>query len=164
MTDETEHKRPTWDEYFMNLAKEVAKRATCDRGRSGCVIVKNKQILTTGYVGSAKGMAHCDEVGHLMKSVTHSDGTVSQHCMRTIHAEQNAIVQAAKCGIPLEGAAIYGKMEPCRACAMMIINAGIVRVVAEKRYHGAQETRDMFKAADVKLDVIDDELEKYEKQ
>lgn len=158
------YQRPSWDQYFMDLSKEVAKRATCDRGRSGCVIVKSKQILATGYVGSAKGMEHCDDVGHLMKSVTHDDGSTSQHCMRTIHSEQNAIVQAAKCGIPLEGATIYCKMEPCRVCAMMIINAGILRVVAERRYHGAGETRMMFKSAGVQLDVMNDALEQYKNQ
>ncbi|MBS3176510.1 cytidine/deoxycytidylate deaminase family protein [Candidatus Woesearchaeota archaeon] len=160
----TEYKRPSWDEYFLNIANEVAKRATCDRGRSGCVIVKNKHILTTGYVGSPRGIAHCDEVGHLFKSVTHDDGKTTQHCMRTTHAEQNAICQAAKLGVPLEGATLYSKMEPCAVCAKMIINAGIQRVVCEKRYHTAQESRELFNQAGVQLDVIHDEVEKYEKQ
>ena len=159
-----EYKRPTWDEYFMGIAKEVAKRATCDRGRSGCVIVKNKHILTTGYVGSPVGIAHCDEIGHLFKSVTHDDGTVTQHCMRTTHAEQNAICQAAKLGVPLQEATMYCKMEPCAVCAKMIINSGIVRVVCEKRYHTAQETRSLFEEAGIQLDIINDEVEKYEKQ
>jgi dCMP deaminase len=97
-----EHIRPTWDEYFMEVARAIAKRATCDRGRSGCVISKEKQILSTGYVGSPKGLPHCDEVGHLMKKVIHDDDTITQHCMRTVHAEQNAICQAAKMGVPIE--------------------------------------------------------------
>ena len=159
-----EYKRPSWDEYFMGITREVAKRATCDRGRSGCVIVKSKQILTTGYVGSPVGVPHCDEVGHLFKSVTHTDGAVTQHCMRTTHAEQNAIVQAAKLGVALEGSSLYCKMEPCAVCAKMIINAGIKRVVAEKKYHTAQETRELFQQAGVQLDVLYDEVEKYEKQ
>lgn len=158
------YQRPTWDEYFMAISKEVGKRGTCDRGRSGCVIVKNKQILTTGYVGSPVGIAHCDEVGHLFKSVTHEDGRTSQHCMRTTHAEQNAIVQAAKLGVALEGATVYCKMEPCAVCAKMIINAGIKRVVCEKRYHAAQDSRDLFNQANIQLDVLDDEVEQYEKQ
>src|SRR3989338_8679899 len=102
--------RPTWDEYFMEIAQAVARRATCDRGRSGCVIVRNKQILVTGYVGAPAGLPHCDEVGHQIKTVTHEDGHVSQHCMRTTHAEQNAIVQAAKLGVAIDKGILYCKM------------------------------------------------------
>ena len=93
---EEKYIRPSWDEYFIEVSKAVAKRATCDRGRSSCVIAKNKQILCTGYVGSPAGLPHCDEVGHQFKQTTHEDGTVTNHCVRTIHAEQNAICQAAK--------------------------------------------------------------------
>lgn len=129
---EEKYIRPTWDEYFMDLAHSVSKRATCDRGRAGCVIVRDKQILVTGYVGSPVGLPHCDDVGHLMKKVVHEDGSESQHCVRTVHAEQNAITQAARRGIGLEGATIYVRMTPCRTCAMLIINCGIERVVCEK--------------------------------
>ncbi|MCJ8311801.1 MAG: cell division protein DedD [Saccharospirillaceae bacterium] len=153
--------RPSWDSYFIELMQTIGKRATCDRGRSGCIIVKDKQIITTGYVGSPAGLDHCDEVGHLMKKVVDDDGTERMHCMRTIHAEQNAICQAAKHGTSLKGATLYCKMEPCRVCAMLIISCGITRVVSEKRYHAAQESRDMFKAAGVILEVIEDELEQY---
>ncbi|HAJ99578.1 MAG TPA: hypothetical protein DCM62_06100 [Bacteroidales bacterium] len=79
------YNRPSWDEYFMEIAHTVSKRATCDRGRSGCVIVRDKQILVTGYVGSPRGMAHCDDVGHQLKRVVHEDGSVLTHCVRTIH-------------------------------------------------------------------------------
>ena len=102
--------RPTWDEYFIELTRTVASRSTCDRGRSGCVIVKQKHILCTGYVGSSPGMPHCDEAGHLLRKVIDEDGQVRQHCMRTIHAEENAINQAARFGISLEGATLYCKM------------------------------------------------------
>lgn len=156
--------RPTWDEYFMEIAKTVAKRATCDRGRSGCVIAKNKQILVTGYVGSPAGLPHCDEVGHQMKTTTHEDGHQSQHCVRTAHAEQNAIVQAAKVGIPIEGATLYCKMTPCSVCAKMIINCGIKRVVCEKRYHAGADSEDMFQKAGVKLEFNDEGIEQYDKQ
>ena len=98
--------RPTWDEYFMQIAETVAQRATCDRGRSGCVVARDKQILVTGYVGSPRGIAHCDEIGNLMKTVTHEDGHQSQHCLRTVHAEQNAICQAARLGISLNAATL----------------------------------------------------------
>lgn len=99
--------RPSWDEYFMEIASTVAKRATCDRGRSGCIIVKNRQILVTGYVGSPRGLPHCDDVGHLFKKTIHEDGSVTNHCVRTVHAEQNAITQAARLGIALEGGTLY---------------------------------------------------------
>ncbi|KKS81975.1 MAG: CMP/dCMP deaminase zinc-binding protein [Candidatus Wolfebacteria bacterium GW2011_GWC1_43_10] len=148
----------------MEIARAVAKRATCDRGRSGCVIARDKQILVTGYVGSPKGLPHCDEVGHQMKTVTHEDGTQSQHCMRTTHAEQNAIVQAAKLGVAINGGTLYCKMTPCSTCAKIIINAGIERVVCEKKYHQGKETEEMLSQAGVKLDYFDDTIEAYENQ
>ncbi|MCG8335485.1 MAG: cytidine/deoxycytidylate deaminase family protein [Proteobacteria bacterium] len=156
--------RISWDEYFMELMDTVAKRATCDRGRSGCLIVRDRRIVSTGYVGSPPGLPHCDDVGHLMKEVIDEDGTVRNHCVRTIHAEQNAICQAARYGISLEGTTLYCKMEPCRVCAMLIISSGIKKVVAKKKYHAAQETRDMFKEAGVELVVVDNEIETYTNQ
>ncbi len=102
--------RPSWDEYFMDLTNSAARRATCNRGRSGCVIVRNKQVLVTGYVGSPMGLPHCDDVGHLYKKVTHEDGKVTQHCVRTVHAEQNAMCQAAKLGISLANGTLYCSM------------------------------------------------------
>lgn len=159
-----EYKRPNWDEYFVEISNAVAKRATCDRGRSGCVIAKNKQILVTGYVGSPLGLPHCDEVGHQMKSTTHEDGKVTQHCVRTTHAEQNAICQAAKCGIPIDGATMYCKMTPCSICAKMIINSGIKRVVCQKRYHAGAETEEMLKKAGIELFTLDTNIESYKNQ
>ena len=163
MTEE-KHIRPTWDEYFMEVCHAVAKRATCDRGLSGCVIAKDKQILVTGYVGSPKGLPHCDEVGHQMKTMTHEDGHQTQHCVRTAHAEQNAIVQAAKLGVSIDGATVYCKMTPCAVCAKMIINSGIKKVICEKRYHAGSESEEMFKQVGVELNFFDEEIEKYEKQ
>ncbi|NVP25749.1 deoxycytidylate deaminase, partial [Treponema phagedenis] len=151
-----EYKRPTWDEYFMEVCHAIAKRATCDRGRSGCVIARDNQILVTGYVGSPTGLPHCDEVGHQLKKMQHEDGSITQHCVRTVHAEQNAICQAARRGIAINGATLYCKMTPCRTCAMLIINCGIVRVVAEKRYHDANDTIAMFKQAGIKLEHLSD--------
>jgi dCMP deaminase len=156
--------RPSWDEYFIEVSRAVAKRATCDRGRSGCVIVREKRILTTGYVGAPAGLPHCDEVGHQMKSVTHEDDTVTQHCVRTNHAEENAITQAARFGIPLEGATIYCKMTPCYTCGKMIINAGIKRVVAENDYHASKDTKKIFAQAGIELEIMNKDVEKYEKQ
>lgn len=156
--------RPSWDEYFIKLVDEIAQRATCDRGKSGCIIIKDKRILCSGYVGSPPGFAHCDEVGHLLKKVVDDDGTERQHCMRTIHAEQNAICQAAKYGLPLEGTTLYCTMEPCRVCAMLIISVGIKKVVVKKQYHAAADTRDLFKKAGIDLYVINDKTEEYENQ
>lgn len=166
MSDEKskKHVRPTWDEYFMELANTAAKRATCDRGRSGCVIVRDKQVLVTGYVGSPKGLPHCDDVGHLMKRMVHDNGTVTQHCVRTVHAEQNAICQAARRGIALDGGTLYCKMTPCRTCAMLIINCGIERVVCERRYHAGAESEAMFRQAGIRLEYFIDEVLKYDNQ
>ncbi|GAB4321064.1 MAG: cytidine/deoxycytidylate deaminase family protein [Bacteroidales bacterium] len=161
---EQKYIRPSWDEYFMELTHSVARRATCDRGRAGCVIVRDKQILVTGYVGSPRGMPHCDDVGHLFKKVIHEDGTVSQHCVRTVHAEQNAITQAARRGIALEGSTLYVRMTPCRTCAMLIINCGIERVVCENKYHKAAESEQMFADAGIKLEYFSEETLKYEGQ
>jgi len=164
LSNRKDKKRPTWDEYFMEMTRTVAKRATCDRGKSGCVIVREKQILVSGYVGSPIGLPHCDEVGHQMKTVVHEDGTSSQHCMRTVHAEQNAICQAAKLGIPLDGSTLYCKMTPCSTCAKLVINSGIKRVVCEKRYHQGMESEELFKDAGVKLDILNPEVETYKNQ
>ncbi|MBN1340212.1 MAG: cytidine/deoxycytidylate deaminase family protein, partial [Bacteroidales bacterium] len=139
----------------------VARRATCDRGRSGCVIVKDKQILVTGYVGSPRGLPHCDDVGHLLKKIIHEDGTISHHCVRTVHAEQNAICQAARLGIALEGSTLYCRMTPCRTCAMLIINCGIKRVVCEMKYHSAAESEAMFRDAGIILDYFSEEVLEY---
>jgi dCMP deaminase len=156
--------RPSWDEYFMEIARTVAQRATCDRGKSGCVIVRDRQILVSGYVGSPKGLPHCDDVGHLFKKVLHDDGSITNHCMRTVHAEQNAICQAAKLGISLNDATLYCKMTPCRTCAMLIINCGIRRVVCEKKYHAGAESEEMFHTAGVELEFFENSVEQYEKQ
>ena len=162
--DKIMYKRPSWDEYFMDLANTASKRATCDRGRSGCVIVKNRHVLVTGYVGSPAGLPHCDEVGHLFSKTIHSDGSISNHCIRTVHAEQNAICQAARRGIALEGATLYCRMTPCRTCAMLIINCGIKRVVCERKYHKGAESEEMFRQAGIELEFFYDEVQKYENQ
>mgnify|MGYP001737077161 FL=1 len=153
--------RPSRDEYFMEVCRAIAKRATCDRWRSGCVIARANQILVTGYVWAPKGLPHCDDVGHLLKTLQHNDGHSSQHCMRTVHAEQNAICQAAKLGIALDKATLYCKMTPCRACAMMIINCGITRVVCEKKYHAGEESEEMFKKVWIQLEFFEEEIEEY---
>lgn len=164
MLENTHYKRPTWDEYFMEIVHAVSKRATCDRGRTGCVIAKDRQVLVTGYVGSPKGLPHCDEIGHQIKTVTHEDGHQSQHCLRTAHAELNAIAQAAKRGVAIDGGTLYCKLAPCATCAKTIINSGIVKVVCEKRYHAGGEAEEMFKQAGVEIIFLNDEVEQYAKQ
>lgn len=156
--------RPSWDEYFMEISKTVAKRATCDRGRSGCVIARDRQLLVTGYVGSPRGLPHCDDVGHQMKKMIHDNGHITQHCVRTVHAEQNAICQAARLGIALEGATLYCKMTPCRTCAMLIINCGIERVVCEQKYHAGAESEEMFRQAGIKLEFFSEDVVRYKNQ
>lgn len=117
--------RASWDEYFMNIASVVASRATCDRKHVGAVIVRDKTILSTGYNGSIRGMPHCSEVGHMME-----DG----HCVATIHAETNAVLQAAKNGVSIDGATVYVTASPCWSCFKMITNAGIRRIVYGEFY------------------------------
>jgi dCMP deaminase len=99
-----------------------------------------------------------------MKKMIHEDDSITQHCVRTVHAEQNAICQAAKLGISLMGATLYCRMTPCRICAMLIINCGIVRVVCEKKYHDGAESEEMFKVAGVVLEYVNNEVMKYDKQ
>ncbi len=111
--------RVSWEQYFMNIAKEVATRSTCDRKHVGAVIVRDRTILSTGYNGSIRGMPHCDDVGHLME-----DG----HCVATIHAETNAILQAAKNGVMVDGAEIFITASPCWPCFKMLANAGIKKI------------------------------------
>ncbi len=161
---EEKYSRPSWDEYFMEVTRAVAKRSTCDRGRTGCVIARDRQILVTGYAGSPKGFPHCDEVGHLLKTTIHEDGSRSVHCVRTAHAEQNAMIQAAKLGVPIAGGTAYVKMTPCAACAKMIVNADIVRIVCEKRYHAGSESEEMFCEAGITLDFFDQAVEAYQNQ
>lgn len=157
--------RPSWDEYFIQMADAVSKRATCDRGRSGCVIVRDNRLLVTGYVGSPKNLPHCDDVGHQMKTVVHGDGHETQHCVRTVHAEQNAICQAARFGIPIDGATLYCRMTPCRVCAMMIINCGIRRVYCEKKYHDSTEPEEMLREAGISIDYVNEyDVEMYPNQ
>lgn len=154
--------RPSWDDYFIEIANSVSKRATCDRGRSGCVVVKDKHILVSGYVGSPVGLPHCDDIGHQMRKVIHEDGSESDHCVRTVHAEQNAICQAAKLGVSLDGSTLYCRMTPCRVCAMLIINCGIKRIVCERKYHDGGESEAMFQTVGIQLEYKYDEEQRYE--
>ncbi|OGI15730.1 MAG: cell division protein DedD [Candidatus Moranbacteria bacterium RBG_19FT_COMBO_42_6] len=155
-------KRPSWNEYFLNIAKIVGSRGTFDRGQIGCVITNDKRIISTGYAGSPVGLPHCDDVGHEMHTVVHEDGHDSRHCIRTTHAEQNAIVQAARFGAALLGATLYCKATPCYSCAKMIINAGIKRVVCEQDYHAGERSKEIFKEAGIQYELVNDVMTEYE--
>ena len=109
-------------------------------------------------------MPHCDDVGHDFKRVIDDDGTARQHCVRTVHAEQNAIVQAARYGLPLEGTTIYCSMEPCRVCAMLIASTGVDRVVAGRRYHAGGDTPEILASAGIELVIVEDVVESYDDQ
>ncbi len=161
MIDNLEYERPTWDEYFLSIMRKVGTRSTCSRGRSGCVITRNNQILVTGYVGAPRNVGHCDEIGHEFKQMLKEDGNIRKHCVRTTHAEQNAICQASKLGISLDKGTLYCSMTPCYTCAKMIINCGINKVVALKDYHASEETKKVFKQAKIKLNLINKEITKY---
>jgi len=118
--------RPSWDEYFMNIARAVASRSTCSRRSVGAIVVKDKRILATGYNGAPAGLRHCDHT---------SGGDMRDcHCARSTHAEQNAIVQAAKYGTPIDAATVYCTAQPCLTCAKLLVNAGVRRVVFEGDY------------------------------
>ena len=157
-------KRPSWDEYFIKLAEVVGSRGTCDRGRSGSMLIKDKRILATGYVGAPVGLPSCDDIGHEMHTVINEDGTNSRHCIRTAHAEMNAIANAARVGVAINGGTLYCQMVPCYSCAKVIINAGIVRVVAAKDYLASALSKKIFKQAKVKLDIISNETQSYKDQ
>ena len=134
--------RPDWDSYFMKIASAVSERSTCDRASVGCVLVLDKRILTTGFNGSPAGQEHCDEIGHLM---------VDGHCVRTIHAETNAIIQAALHGISSRGSTCYVTHLPCINCTKALINAGIIRIVYAEAYRVDENAMMFLHAAGIEL-------------
>ena len=136
--------RPSWDEYFLKLAMLASERATCPRMHCGCVLVKNKNVIATGYNGSIPGDGHCEDDGCLI---------VDNHCVRTVHAEMNALAQAAKHGNSLNGATIYITNMPCTTCAKALIAAGIKRIVIFSDFHDTMAL-DFFKKANVAIDKL----------
>ena len=138
--------RVSWEPYFMNIAREVATRSTCDRKHVGAVIVRDKTILSTGYNGSIKGLPHCDEAGHEM---------VEGHCVRTTHAEANAIVQAAKNGVKIDSAEIYVTASPCYNCFKLIANSGI-KIIYYHEFYRDDRILDRAKEVGIKLVSLED--------
>lgn len=135
-------RRVDWDVYFMNIAKVVSSRSTCDRKFVGAVIVRDKTILSTGYNGSIRRLEHCDDVGHMMEN---------DHCVATVHAEANAILQAAKNGVCIEGATIYTTASPCWPCFKLIANAGLRRICYGEFY---RDERIFSIAAKIGLELV----------
>jgi len=134
--------RPDWDSYFMKIAYSVSERSTCDRAFVGCVLVRDKRILTTGFNGSPSGQPHCDEVGHLL---------VDGHCIRTIHAETNAIIQAALHGVSIKNSTCYVTHFPCINCTKQLINAGITRLVYDIAYRIDEHALEFLRLANITI-------------
>lgn len=129
----TQNKRPDWDNYFMKIAELVSERSTCLRRKVGAVLVKDKRILSTGYNGAPSGISHCEEVGCIREKMKIPSGERHELC-RGLHAEQNAILQAAYHGVSIKGSKLYVTCHPCSVCAKMIINAGIEEVIIKEGY------------------------------
>lgn len=139
--------RPSWSQYFMQMAHLVATRATCDRKHVGAVLVVDRRVIATGYNGSPPGLAHCDDVGHdLVKS---ADGR--ENCVRTIHAEMNAIAQAAKHGISLRGATLYVNTYPCWNCAKALLAVGVAEIITDHDYNNDPRVADALQSSNVTL-------------
>lgn len=141
---EKKDSRPGFDEYFMKIAEVVSERSTCARKRVGAVVAKDKHIIATGYNGAPRGLPHCTEVGCQIEN---------NHCVRTTHAEQNAVIQCALHGVSSNGATLYSTASPCLICAKILVNAGIKRVVFKEKY-GEQAAIELFDAADVEVDYL----------
>jgi len=135
--------RVDWHTYFMNIARQAATRATCDRKHVGAVIVRDRTILSTGYNGSIRGMPHCDDIGHMIEN---------DHCVATVHAEANAIIQAAKNGVRIDGAEIYTTASPCWNCFKLIANAGIGAIYYGEFY---RDQRSIEVASQIGVKLID---------
>lgn len=125
--------RPSWDDYFMSIAEQVATRSTCNRRQIGAVLVKGKRILATGYNGVPIGLEHCETVGCLREKLGIPSGEKHELC-RGLHAEQNAVIQAARHGIAMDGATIYSTTQPCVMCSKILLNAGVVDIVYRDGY------------------------------
>ncbi|MFA5199980.1 MAG: cytidine/deoxycytidylate deaminase family protein [Candidatus Omnitrophota bacterium] len=145
----TMHKRPSWDQYFLEMAELVSKRSTCLRRNVGAVLVREKRILATGYNGAPSGLEHCFEVGCMREKLKIPSGQRHELC-RALHAEQNALIQSSLHGISVKGATLYSTTQPCVICAKMLINAGIKEIVMTDGYPD-KLAMEFLKAAKIKL-------------
>jgi dCMP deaminase len=170
--------RESRENYFMAVVDAVRMRSTCDRGKNGAIIVKDGRIVSTGYAGAPKGAAHCDQQGHLYEArgvvgdqkaldmlplVTNvfKENGWSVHCVRTVHAEMNALLQAARFGTPVDGAAMYCHSFPCYECAKGAVNAGIAEVVARQEYQCSEDSKRLFDSLSIPWKVLVAELPLY---
>lgn len=133
MTQSQEHTRPSWDDYFMQIVEDVATRSTCRRRKVGAILVKDKRIIATGYNGGPTGLAHCLEIGCLREQLGIPSGQQHELC-RGVHAEQNAIIQAARYGVHTDGSVLYCTTQPCVQCTKMLLNAGVKEIVFREGY------------------------------
>ncbi len=145
-------KRPSWDEYFLRITKEVAQRSTCLRRQVGALLVLDKHILTTGYNGAPSGLPHCLEIGCLREQLKVPPGERHELC-RGLHAEMNALLQASQCGVKISGATLYTTTYPCSLCAKMLVNTGIKRIVTLTDYPDAL-AKEILSAANVKVEIV----------
>jgi dCMP deaminase len=148
------NERPSWEQYFLTITRQVAERSTCKRAKVGAVIVRDKNILATGYNGAPAGLAHCTEVGCLIYESKTPSGDIEENCYRTIHAEINAIAQAAKNGVSIRDAAIYVTHTPCIHCMKVLINTGIKQIFYERDYK-ANTVRDLLASTDVVIKKVE---------
>jgi dCMP deaminase len=148
------NERPSWDQYFLTITRQVAERSTCKRAKVGAVIVRDKNILATGYNGAPAGLAHCTEVGCLIYQSKTPSGEIEENCYRTIHAEINAIAQAAKNGVGIRDATIYVTHTPCIHCMKVLINTGIKQIFYEREYK-ANTVRDLLASTDVVIKKVE---------
>ncbi|MEF9921681.1 MAG: cytidine/deoxycytidylate deaminase family protein [Anaerovoracaceae bacterium] len=151
--------RPSWDEYFMEMAELTSKRSTCLRRNVGAVIVKDKHLIATGYNGAPRGVAHCEEKGGCLREQLKVPSGQRHELCRALHAEQNAIIQAATLGVSIEDATIYITHQPCVICAKMIINAGIKRIVVREGYPDDLSV-EILDEAGLKIVMLDDNRRK----
>jgi dCMP deaminase len=145
--------RPSWEQYFLTITRQVAERSTCPRAKVGAVIVRDKNILATGYNGAPAGLPHCTDLGCLIYQSRTPSGEVEENCYRTIHAEINAIAQAAKNGASIRDADIYITHTPCIHCFKVLINTGITRVFYESEYK-LHTLADLLQYTGVRLEQV----------
>ncbi|HHT9105975.1 MAG TPA: deoxycytidylate deaminase [Candidatus Wujingus californicus] len=148
-------KRPSWDEYFLSITKEVAKRSTCLRRQVGAILVMDKHILTTGYNGAPSGLQHCLDIGCLREQLKVPPGERHELC-RGLHAEMNALLQASRYGIKISGATLYTTTYPCSLCAKMLVNAGIQHIVTITDYPDPL-AKDILSMAKINVEIFEQE-------
>jgi len=155
--------RKSKEKFYFDIVRAASERSTCNRGKPGAVLIKQGRVIATGYAGAPSGAPHCDEVGHEIVNVFDdpTDTTFHAHCIRTVHAELNAILQAARFGPSTEGAQMYCMMFPCYACAQAIINAGITEVHSLEDYQTSEKSKALFDLVGIKWSIQDEKVREY---